>query len=107
MFANVSSLCPKLKLHVVILFTQCPPHSLSVETHCASLEAQLHVSGLPQITNTKSLQVNRVTSQSLCCIINIVQSVGVFCFLNVTVYFGEIIIIFDLFHCVPKSEQFF
>jgi len=107
MFANVSSLCPRLKLHVVILFTERPPHIFRAEMHCASLEAQLHVSGPPQITHTKSLQVNRVMSQSLCWIINIVQSVGEFCFSNVTVYFGEIIIIFNLFHCVPKSEQFF
>lgn len=89
------------------LFPQRPPHIFSAEMHCASFEAQLRVSGPSQITNTKSLQVSRVRSQSLPCIINIVQCGGEFCSLNGAVYFGESIIIFDLFHCVPKSEQFF
>lgn len=52
------------------------------------------LSGPSHDANTKSSEMEKVIRQCVRGIINIRQSVGEFCFLNITVCFGEIIITF-------------
>lgn len=62
---------------------------------CPALESSTAcLSGPSHDANTKSLEMKKVIRQCVCGIINIRQSVGEFCFLNITVCFGEIIITF-------------